>query len=167
MHGQRIYACPDGGHVGRDARAVDDLVRELVVGRLSQPDALDLLATDTVDVRELQAEADAARQALEVLAETFAVGGMPASAFRAGTEKAQARLVEIEAAMAQAAAGNPLLDLVQSADAAAAWDGLTLARQRGIVDTLMTVTIDRTSRGSKFRPESIGIEWKAPQAHAA
>ena len=165
IHGQRIYACPNGGHVGRDARAVDDLVRDLVVGRLSQPDALDLLATDSVDVRELQAEADAARQALEVLAETFAVGGMPASAFRAGTEKAQARLVEVEAAMAQAAAGSPLLDLVQSVDAAAAWDGLTLARQRGIVDALMTVTIDRTSRGSKFRPESIGIEWKAPQTN--
>lgn len=162
IRGQRIYSCTDGGHVGRDAEAVDRFIRTLVVGRLSQADAVDLLASDPVDVRTLQAEADAARQALDVLAETFAEGGMPASAFRIGTEKAQARLHELEVAMAHAAAGSPLLDLVQASDPLEAWKGLALTRKRGIVDSLMAVTINRTGQGSRFREEDIGIDWKVP-----
>lgn len=160
IHGQRIYACPIRGCVGRDAESVDGLVRAVVVERLSQPDAVDLLAEDHGDVRQLQAEADAARQALDVLAETFADGGMPASAFRAGTDRAQARLAEIEAAMTRAAAGSPLGDLITATDVAQAWDGLSLARQRGVLDALMDVTVKTTRRGARFQPEDIAIQWK-------
>jgi len=160
IHGQRIYACPIRGCVGRDAESVDKLVRAVVVERLSQPDAVDLLAEDHGDVRQLQAEADAARQALDVLAETFAEGAMPASAFRAGTERAQARLTEIESAMTRAAAGSPLGDLITANDVAQAWDGLSLARQRGVLDALMDITVKTTGRGARFRPEDIAIDWK-------
>ena len=160
VRGQRMYVCPDGGHVGRDATSLDDLVRSAVVARLTAPDAVDLLATDHGDLRTLQAEADAARQALDVLAETFADGGMPASAFRAGADRAQQRLAEIEAAMARAAASSPVGDLLTADDVGQAWDSLSLARKRGVLEALMEVTVNRTKRGSKFRPEDVAIEWR-------
>jgi site-specific DNA recombinase len=43
----------------------------------------------------------------------------------------------------------------------AAWDALSLAKRRAVVDVLITVTILPTGRGGRaFKPESVRIEWK-------
>lgn len=159
VRGQRMYVCPQS-HVGRDAGRLDALVRDVVIARLSLPDALDLLVDDPTELRDLQAEADATRQALDVMAETFATGGMPAAAFRSGSEAATKRLAQIESAMARAAQGSPLADIVGVDDVATTWDALPLARQRAIIDALMTVTVNRTTKGARFRPEDVEILWK-------
>lgn len=159
IRGRRHYSCPDF-HVGRDADAVDEVVRLAVLNRLVQPDAIDLFATEGDDLRDLQAEARDTRQALDTLAEMFAAGEMPASAFRAGTDKANSRLAEVESRMARAAAGDPLIELAQATDVEKAWESLTLARQRGVIGALMTVTVNRTVKGGRFRPEDIAIEWR-------
>lgn len=161
VRGRRHYVCP-AFHIGRDADAIDEIVRLAVLNRLVQPDAIDLFTGDRDDLRDLQAEAYSTRQALDTLAEMFAAGDMPASAFRAGTEKANTRLAEIESRMTRAASSDPLLELVQAADLEQAWEGLTLARKRGVVSTLMTVTVNRTVKGSRFRPEDIEIKWRTP-----
>ncbi len=46
-------------------------------------------------------------------------------------------------------------------DVRAVWESLSLSRRRAVVDTLMTVTLNRTRQGARtFDPESVHIEWK-------
>ena len=90
--GRRGYRCKGrggngtGGHVSRAGDPVDDYVTAVVVGRLSQPDALDLLADDTrPDAGALRTEAMALRGRLDALAAEFADGELTASQLRVAT----------------------------------------------------------------------------------
>lgn len=158
--GQRQYSCSAKACVGRDAVRLESLVTSAVVGRLSQPDAAALLVDrQSPDGVALAAEADAAREALTVLAEQYGAGLLPLAAFQAGTAQAQARLDDVESRMSQAAASDALVGLIGSVDVAGEWDALPLARKREVVRTLLSVTVNRTQKGSRFNPEDVALEW--------
>jgi len=161
--GVRGYRCKDTtGHVSRMAEPVDDYVSQVIVARLSRPDAVALLQADTgPDVEALRTQAMALRERLDGLALEFADGELTASQLRTATERIRAKLAEAEAALADSAKVDALGPLVLSGDVQAAWDALGTARRRAVVDMLVTVTIHPPGRGVRtFRPETVGIEWR-------
>ncbi|MGW9032797.1 zinc ribbon domain-containing protein [Streptomyces sp. NPDC055722] len=67
------YRCPTGHGAGRRAEKVDQYVEDVIVERLSRPDAQDLLlpGPDDVDVAALQAESEQIRRCMTDLAAMF------------------------------------------------------------------------------------------------
>lgn len=162
--GIRGYRCSAGAHFARMAVPVDEFVTAVMVERLSRPDAAELLVNHKKpDLDALRTEAVALRARLDTLATDFADGSLTASQLRAATGRARARLAAVESAMADAGRVDVLGPLVAAADVAAAWDGLSIARRRAVVDTLAVVRLHPVGRGTRtFRPESVRIEWRVP-----
>jgi hypothetical protein len=162
QHGRRTYKCSATRHLARDAEPIDDLVRGLVVERLSRPDAADLLVDDErPDVDELRTRAQTLRARLDELAGLFAAGSVTGSQLAAGTERLRVELADVERGMAHASRADVLGDLVRAADAGKVWDRLDVDRQRAVVDTLMTVRLLPPGRGVRtFDPASVEITWR-------
>jgi DNA invertase Pin-like site-specific DNA recombinase len=167
--GRRLpaYKCREFDHLSRSAVKVDEVVERVIVARLSRPDAVDLLAEPPVDVdtAALRGEAIALRQARDNLAVEHVANRLSLSALRAGTDAAEARLSEIEAALAASIGTNPAAEMAGRPDAAELWAGYSLGRKRAILDTLMVVTIraqrpGRQPDGSYFDPETVEITWR-------
>jgi site-specific DNA recombinase len=166
QHGQRTYRCGETrGHLSRAAEPVDDLVAALVVARLSQPDAAELLIVteDGPDVGAMREEATALRTRLGELADLFADGDITKAQFARGTDRTRQALMAVEERLADAGRVSVLGELVAAGNVAAVWDGLDLDRQRAVIDALMQVTLLSPGRGARtFRPETVRIQWKAP-----
>ncbi|AWK73174.1 hypothetical protein CBI38_18030 [Rhodococcus oxybenzonivorans] len=156
----RQYRCSEGHHLQRMAAPVEDFVEALIVGRLSKPDALALFAPKVeADTRDLSAEADVLRRRLEDLAEDYGI--MTRDQFRTANEKVRTRLAELEAEIAAAGAADVIAPLVASGDVAAAWEDLTTARKRAVIDVLADVTIHPPGRGTRtFRPETVLVDFQ-------
>jgi DNA invertase Pin-like site-specific DNA recombinase len=158
------YRCSGAlGHFARLAKPVEDYVVEHVIGRLSMPDARELMLRDGnhPDVSALRAEQNGIRERLAELVTAFTDGPVTAEQLRIGTERLRARDAEIDAQLADAGRVDILGDLVDAEDIRAVWDRLSDARKRRVVDILMKVTIYPPGRGVRtFRPETVGIEWK-------
>jgi hypothetical protein len=77
------------------------------------------------------------------------------------TARLRPQLTEAEA-RSRVVDSTPLLDgLVGMPDVRAVWEGLSLSRRRAVVDTLMTITLNRTRQGARtFDPEAVRIDWK-------
>jgi site-specific DNA recombinase len=164
QHGQRTYRCGRSrGHLSRAAEPVDELAVALVVARLSQPDAADLLITreDGPDVGALREEATALRTRLGELSDMFADGAITKAQFARGTERARQALQVTEERLADAGRVSVLGELVAAGDVRTVWDGLDLDRQRAVIDALMVVTLLPPGRGARiFRPETVAVEWR-------
>lgn len=165
---KRIYRCralrngPGGEHVARVARPVDDYVTRVVIGRLSEPDARELLVVrDLPDVGELRGEARELRARLDSVADEFADGVLTGAQVRRITERVRGKLELVERKLTDAQRKSVLSGLIGAGDVRAVWDGLDLDRQRAVIDTLMTVTIKSPGRGSRvFDPETVTVGWK-------
>jgi DNA invertase Pin-like site-specific DNA recombinase len=158
----RTYRCRSMKHIARSAQPVDDFVSAVVVERLSRPDAVGLLADDTrPDVGAMREEAVALRTRLDALAVEFADGALTASQLRAATERLREKLADVEARMADAGRIDVLGPLVTADDVRAAWDGLSDARRRAVVDLLMVVRLHAPGRGARtFNPATVEIRWR-------
>ena len=154
--GRRIYRCSSRLHNARSAEPIEELVSEVVVGRLSRPDFKFERAgePDVVD------ESPALRARLESLAVEFADGAITASQLRTATERIRTRLAAAEAAHAARLGDGTLARLSGAGDVRAAWGESTIEQKRRVIDTLLTVTIDAVGRGHRFKPDSIQIDWR-------
>ena len=153
-----VYRCP-AYHVTRRMDLVDEVVVGTVVARLSRPDALALLTPDE-DVDALRAEATDLRDRRDSLAALLAEGLLSPAAVRTQAGKLSKDLGDIEGRIAAALGDNPAATVASSDDVEAAWSALPLMSQRGIVRTLMTVTILAAGKGARFTPEQVRTEWK-------
>jgi site-specific DNA recombinase len=167
LSGRDGYRCrgEGGGHVQRGDRAqVDHFVAELVIGRLSMPDAVDLIKTDDgPDVEELRSRARALRARIEELAADLADPDIPSAITKDAIRAAKKKLTEVEEALAETATSSPLSAVVGADDVRAAWERLDIDRQREVMRTLVRVTLHPVGRGSAamvFDPETIKIEWR-------
>ncbi|PRX95616.1 recombinase family protein [Allonocardiopsis opalescens] len=159
----RMYRCSASlGHVGRKGEPIEEYVSALVVERCSRPDARELLVDrERPDVDALREESLTLRSRLDDLAVDYAEGAVSRAQLHAGTMRIRTRLVEIEAAMADAGRVDILGPLVHADDTRAEWEGYETSRRRLVIGALMTVRILPVKRGTRtFRPESLHVEWK-------
>jgi DNA invertase Pin-like site-specific DNA recombinase len=176
QQGWRTYRCSGStGHVARRADPVDQLVGEVIIARLSQPDARDLLVDrERPDVDALRTKAMALRARLDQLATDFADGVLTASQLRTATERVRSNLAAVEAQMTEAGRVDVLGPLVNTDDVRKVWEGLSVARQRRVIDVLMKVVIHSPGRGTRIArddagrydlgkvAETVRIEWRQP-----
>ncbi len=160
------YRCKNYGHLTRDAHVLDDMVTDMVIRRLSRPDAIDLLAAPTVDVDALRQQALALRARLDEIAAAYGDGAIDARQLREGSARLRAQLEDVDRHLATAASGTALDGLIGTADVRLAWDRLDLSRRQAVVDTLLSVTIrparkGRQPGGSYFDPGSVVIDWRS------
>lgn len=175
--GSRTYRChPEfrvgsGPHVARLAQPVDawltggtidgENVQGIIVERLSRPDAIDLLRKPKAgpDVDALRTEGQTLRARLDDLAADAVLGVITRPQLHAATRRANARLVELDAALADAGRGDVLADLVTADDVRGTWQGLDLSRQRAVVRALTeAIVLHPVGRGSRrFNPDTIEV----------
>ncbi|WP_051545112.1 recombinase family protein [Mycobacterium asiaticum] len=159
-HHKPMYRCRSGRHVGRMSEPVDEYVTEVVLARLTQPDAAELWAAELPDASELMAEADTLRRRRDDLALDYADGAMTREQFRAANTRVLERLGELEARIAAAGTTSPLA-IVAAADVRGTWATLSTAQRRAIIAALMTPALHLVGAGVRnFRPESVEIRWK-------
>jgi site-specific DNA recombinase len=160
------YRCPTGHGGGRRAEKVDQYVEDVIVERLSRPDAHDLLlpGPDDIDVAGLQAESEEIRQRMTDLGGLFGARLLELEPFTQGMETARAQLDGVTQQLARAATRDPLVDLVGAPDVRKAWKALQLDRQRNVLRALVTVTLltprqGRMPDGGYFDYDAIRFDW--------
>jgi site-specific DNA recombinase len=164
------YTCRTGKHVVRDAAEVDAYVEEVVLARLSRPDAADLLAPDqTGDVAALHTRDAALRARLDELGRLYGEGVIDAAQLAQGTAAIRHQREQITAQFAAASHGSVLAGVADAADTTKVWAGLDLSRKRAIIDVLIDVVILPAHKGRRpgwgpgetyFDPASVQIIWK-------
>lgn len=155
----------DGGsHVVRGVEALDTFVCDLLVDRLSQPDAR--VAAPAVDTAPLHTEAAGLRARLDEAARGWAAGALTQAQLLAATRELRARLDAVEAKIGQAGRSSALDGLAGAPDVAAAFAALSLDRKRAVLEQLVVVTVlprehaGRLPGGAYFDPRKIAIEWR-------
>jgi hypothetical protein len=156
------YRCKRVGHLTVKAQPIDELITSLVLARLSRPDARLLLHTErTADTRAQADEAAALRVRNAGLVALFGDGVITAGELKAERARIQAKLAELAAAMANAAAGSPLAGFADAEDVSAAWEAASVSRRKVVINALMTVTLDSPGRGAQtLKPSTVRVEWR-------
>lgn len=166
------YRCRTGKHVVISALTLDEYVAAIVVARLDRADAAAALpdAPGAVEAQELADRAKALRARLDALADDLDVDertmARRSKALREALEATQKRYAEI-------AGTSPLDDFGDRQESASEiWERLSLARRRALVERLMSVKVDRGSRGvvprdrrwredlPSFDPQRVTITWR-------
>ncbi|MFD8640812.1 recombinase family protein [Streptomyces zaomyceticus] len=161
------YRCPSNHGGARRADKVDEYVTDLIIERLSRPDASDLLlpGPGDLDVAALQKESEEIRRRLTDLAALFGAGQISMVQFTEGSDVARAQLEGVNQQLARAATRDPLVSLVGVPDVRKAWKAMDLEQQRSVLRTLLEVTIrparpGRMPDGSYFDYQAIEVRWK-------
>lgn len=167
----KSYRCKSssGGqrHVARNAPLLDEFVEQVLVTRLSMPDAIDLFApaepqidTDAITTQLTQIESER-----KELGERLGRGDITMSMFDAAASGYASRERELQAQLAADVTTNPLREILTAEDVTAYWAGLDLPTKRDVLDALLTVTVLPAPRGRQrgggyFDPDSVRIEPK-------
>lgn len=161
--GTMSYQCHERFCTSRKQSAVDEMVTAVVVGRLSQPDLVDLLAPD-VDTGEARAEARAEAARLRARLDEHYAAAAAGDLSAQGLGRMEAALLpQIEDAerRARRVLTSPLLQQVSGADAAERWEALSLEQRREVLGLLCTVRILPVGRGKRtFDPASVEVTWR-------
>lgn len=161
---QHLYVCDDKGCTGRNQSSVDHLVREVVVARLAQPDAMDWLTGDDDAASAADKEARALRGRLDDAAEDYSDGMITREQMKKITARLSPAIEQAEAERARHE-GSRDLDLLRQISGPRAgerWDELKVTQQRALLEALgIAVIVDKVKRrGPGFDPESVRIKWK-------
>ncbi|WP_018599656.1 recombinase family protein [Mycobacterium sp. 155] len=160
-----LYVCDaKSGCVGRSEPAVDNLVKEVVIHRMSKPDAMTWLLGDDDEARHWSERAAELGRRLAEAADTFADGGITGEQLRRITARLQPELEDAERRRAQSIVSLDI-DAIRPLSGPAAresWDAMTVAQRRAVLEALgVRVVINPTRRGPGFNPEDIEIRWRA------
>lgn len=161
-HGKRVYVCRASKCISRKADPVDDVVEKVMIARLSRPDAIELLSTNTSpDVADLRAKAEAIRERIDNLAVGLEEGLLTLGAVRKSSERLKVELRAVEAKIQDSTHADVLSPLITAHDVAAAWEACDLQQKRAAIEALMTVTLLKPETGTReFDPETVRIDWK-------
>jgi hypothetical protein len=166
---RRTYTCSAAKHLGRDVEHLDAYMDDIVIGRLSRPDAAIVLGGPHGDqVAALHTRREGIRARLDELSSLFADGAIDGPQLKRGTAELRAQLDGIEAELASARSASAVANLVLAGDdLRAAWEASPPDVRGKVIDALMTVTIlpaathGRQRGGGYFNPEYIDIAWKS------
>ncbi len=159
---RRVYRCP-AGHVSRSQDRVDEQIVAVVLARLGLPDAVEVFARKpcALDDRDYGAEAEVLRVRLGDAAEDYAAGLLTREQLLAVTARLRPQVQRLEAQIPKPAPNaRDVLHLARAPDVPAAWEALGLAARKMVVDTLMTVTLQRAARGPVYNPNTVRIQWR-------
>ncbi|WP_423489097.1 recombinase family protein [Mycobacteroides sp. PCS013] len=165
---RKVYTCSQAKHLGRVAEYVDEYVSEHVIGRLTAPDAREVIMGAGADVTALHAQREGLRARLNQLSDMFTEGSIDGEQLRHGTAGLQTKLAHVDAELASARSSSALAAILAEDDVRAAWKAAPPDVRGKVIDTLMTVTVLPTTRGrqpngSYFDPTKIEIVWKTTQ----
>lgn len=153
------YHCSECFKVRRKQEPVDLLVTEVLIARLSMPDAIDLFAvSDDALAKEAQAAIDSIDAKLSVAADQFAEDSLTADQLKRITSRLRGDRARHDARLRAAQPNTVLADLT-GGDVRMKWDGLPIAAKREAVEALLTVTIMPSGSGRRFDPEDVVIGW--------
>lgn len=160
-----LYICDSkAGCVGRSEPSVDELVKGVVIERVSRPDALDWLMGDDDEARQCSQRIDDLSRRLGEAADAFAEGAITAEQLRRITAQVRPELDEAEQRRRNAVVSLDISALRPLAGPTASdyWDSISVPQRRAVLEALgIRVIIDRTRRGPGFDPESVRIEWRS------
>ncbi len=173
-HGTRpcAYVCQRNFCVRRKQSEVDHLVTELVVRRLTKPDAVQLLAASAgKDVVSLVEESAGLRAKLDLVADQFANDEIDGVQLARITARLRPRLDALEVEI-RSATSMPDLSDVAGPGAVELWEQLPLDRKRAVIRLLLDVRvlkIGKTGRAA-FDPAGVAVTWRTgasePPMHA-
>ena len=144
-------------HVSITRAAADHFVERLVIARLEQPDAGDLLRMPTSTSRDDATEADTLRSRRDDLATLVAEGLLPAATARERLTSIAARLQELESALHD----RPFSD-IELIDPTYAWTTWTMPQRRSALRLLFkSVMVRHTDgrNGPRADPTRLTVTW--------
>lgn len=159
-----VYRChmTGRGHVGKDARKVDDLVTDAIVDRLARPDAIELVAPGA-ETRDLGLEAATLRTRLDDLVGSYARGMVTLAQLEAGSAAIRENLQRTEQEMTMRVRTPALVPMLEAPDGVEdGWSRASLEERRSVVRALMHVTLlpaDKTRRRA-FDPATVRMDWR-------
>lgn len=166
-----VYRCREEtrGHLARDKALLDELVTELVIGRLSRADAAGLLARpdDGDQVAALQQEKAAILALIAERNQLHVDQVITTAELVDGRRQLKMRLDAVGQRIAGAARADILAPLI--ADPAGVWETMSLDQRRAVIARLMTVTLMPAPRGRPrgwrpgepyFSPSSVSVGWR-------
>jgi site-specific DNA recombinase len=161
-HNKRVYVCRANKCISRKAEPVDELIEQVMIARLSRPDAIELLSTNSApDIADLRAKSEAIRERLDNLAIGLEEGLLTLGAVRKSSERLKTELAGVEATIQDATHADVLTPLITAEDVAAAWTGCDLQQKRAAIDALMKITLLKPEVGTRmFDPATVQINWK-------
>lgn len=154
-----VYRCLGGYCLQRRMEPVDDLITDVMVARLSRPDASKLFV-DSDKLAELRTTATDLRGRRDALAALLADGLLSPTAVREQSAKISRELIAAEASIGAAEVVNPLAGVVGATDVSEAWQALPLAWKKQVIRSLMEVTLLPAGKGVRFNPEHVSLTWK-------
>ena len=167
---RQVYRCrvdtklarsPGVSHVARHIVPVDELVREVLIARLSRPDAVNLLVPVDDSSLAIVDEITRTRDRMSTLAVDFADGSLTVDQIKTMTVRMRQRIVELERALPAVATPSALTDLAGAVNVRELWDALPLGDKREIVQVLIDVRLlPARGRGKAFDPNLVEVTWK-------
>ena len=143
----------------RSQEKVDELIRAVMIARLSRADAAGLFSTgDSEVVKECERQLATIDAKLNSAADQFADDTITAAQLKRITARLRLDRAQVEKRREVARPQTALAGLV-GGDVAAKWDALPIEVQREAVQTLMAVTILPSGSGKKFDPANVVITW--------
>lgn len=162
--GKRVpprYGCRDCFKITRKQADVDAVVEGLIVGRLSMPDALEVIASgDPGRAKELREQIAAAEARLAIAADSFADGEITGPQLRRVTAKLRPQVEAWRAEVAACAPRPGLLDLA-GVNAEARWAAASLDAKRAAIEALVSVRILPQGIGRSFDPATVEVLWRS------
>ena len=160
---QDSYVCQEKYHVRRMREPVEDLVTEIVLERLSQPDARKLLtAGDDTATQALREQAAAVRARLDSAADAYADGTIDGQQLTRITAKLRPDAERLDQ-LVKAASTAPDLEDIAGPDIRKRWASIPLSRQRAVIQLLLCIEILPMSAGSRrdvFDPTTVRFTWR-------
>lgn len=159
------YACKKCRGCSIRAEYVEPLLYRVVSGRLTMPDAVDLLKSEQHDEAEAEAlrtEANTLLTRLDEIADERADGMLTGPQARRATERIEAKLDEIERRQQDQERlrvfdGVPL----GTPEAAEAIHRLSPDRFRAVLDVLAEFVVAPVGKGGRvFNPERVQVNWR-------
>jgi DNA invertase Pin-like site-specific DNA recombinase len=159
--GHELYICDSSAHVGRRQARVDELVEAVIVARLQQPDAIDLVSGDDTAAKAARERAAGLRARLESVADEYADGAITTEQLRRITARLRPQIDEADAEARRASGPRRgLLEELLGPEVEQRWAALSVTRKRAVMEALgVTVHILPTRQGAGFDPESVVIAW--------
>jgi DNA invertase Pin-like site-specific DNA recombinase len=170
----RQYRCKNYGECSgspiRQAKPLDDWVRDLVIKRLASGDWVKNTVMGKEEAEALRDEASNIQLRMDSLANDFAEGDLTASQLRVATASLRAKLDEIDSKLTHATGTQVFEGLLGVTDFEAYWeDELDVDKRRALIralcDKILVNPLGVKGRAAGKLPVGTGIEvhWRNPE----